>query len=355
MAIKVRPITCPNCGASVSYDESKKTTKCEFCGAALDMTEEYGPKMDRMRDDMQDMQIRKIMKDMNGQNSQKPDTMKARKKALTIILTIVGVYFFLYLIGGLVYLTVVGKKAGQFAGSRSGSSVTEVEVDPFDKLKITYSGISGRASARLSDSNEYDVRSLKKTTTELEDLSNGDTITVTYDTDKVTVGKTRYVLTRTEKTYTVSGLDEYVSDVCDVGEEDYEILKKGAIALAKSQCDSDFPCYVPDSFALYAVYTLVKKDYSDQETVFVVSFDYAGEDGSGTGYFMAEYSDITRLASGEYRINFNPGVYIYSRESYYGGFTLTSGHTTWDATYADVYLNNKADWFICVSYKNDEL
>ena len=355
MAIKVRSITCPNCGAAVSYDESKKTTICEFCGASLDMTEEYGPKQDRMRDDIQDMQIKQIMNDMNGQGPRKTDTAKAKKIALTIVLSIVGVYFFFYLVGGLIYFAVLGKKTMQLSGSQSGSAPTVVEVDPFVKLSINYSGISGRASGRLSDTNVYDISKLEKTTTGMENLSNGDTITVKYDTDTVKKGNTEYVLTQTEKTYTVSGLDEYVTDVCDVGEEDYEILKKGAVSLAKSQCDDDLSSYVPESFEVCAVYTMVKKDYSDQVTIFVVSFDYDEGDGVKTGYFMAEYSDITALASGEYRINFNPGVYIYSRESYFGGFTLTSGHSTWDATYADVYLNNKADWFICVSYMNDEI
>ena len=355
MAIKVRSITCPNCGASVSYDENKKTVKCEFCGAALDMTEEYGPKADRMRDDIQDMQIKQIMNDMNGQNPRRTDTKKAKKLALTIILSIVGVYFFLYLIGGLIYFTTVGKKVVQLSGSQSGSSEKEVEVDPFVKLNINYSGISGRASARLSDTNVYDISTMEKTTTSMENLSNGDTITVKYDTDTVKKGNTKYILSRTEKTYTVSGLDEYVTDVRDIGEEDYEILKKGAVNCAISECDSDFSSYVPGSFEVCAVYTLVKKDYSDQQTIFVVSFDYNEGGGVKTGYFMAEYSDMTRLASGEYRINFNPGVYLYSCESYFGGFTLTSGHSTWDATYADVYLNNKADWFICESYLNEEL
>ena len=355
MAIKVRSITCPNCGATVSYDENKKTTRCEFCGAELDMTEEYGPKHDRMRDDIQDMQIRQIMKDMNGRNSRKTDTAKTKKTALTIVLSIVGVYFFISLVGGLIYFVVLGKKTMQLAGTQSVSSPVEVEVDPFVKLSINYSGISGRASGRLSDANVHDISTLEKTTTGLENLSNGDTITVKYDTDTVKKGNTKYVLTRTEKTFTVSGLDEYVTDVRDVGEEDYEILKKGAVSYAISECDSDFSSYVPGSFEVCAVYTLVKKDYSDQETIFVVSFDYNEGDGVKTGYFMAEYSDMTRLASGEYRINFNPGVYIYSCESYFGGFTLTSGHSTWDATYADVYLNNKADWFISVSYLSDEL
>ena len=84
MAINIRSINCPNCGASVSYDENHKTVNCSFCGAVLDMTEEYGPKQDRIRDDIQDMQIKQIMNNMNGQNTNARDADMKRKKSLAL-------------------------------------------------------------------------------------------------------------------------------------------------------------------------------------------------------------------------------------------------------------------------------
>ncbi len=81
MAIEVRSIKCPNCGAAVSYDDNSKTVKCEFCGGVLDMTEVYGPKMDRERDDMQDKQIKQIVNSMNRTDTQRREAdIKKTKK-----------------------------------------------------------------------------------------------------------------------------------------------------------------------------------------------------------------------------------------------------------------------------------
>ena len=68
MAINVKTITCPACGAKVNYDENSKVATCEFCGAVLDLSEWYGEKIDRERDDMQDEQIRTIMNNMHRRN-----------------------------------------------------------------------------------------------------------------------------------------------------------------------------------------------------------------------------------------------------------------------------------------------
>ncbi len=357
MAINIRSINCPNCGASVSYDENHKTVNCSFCGAVLDMTEEYGPKQDRIRDDIQDMQIKQIMNNMNGQTTNARDADMKRKKslALKIVFTIIGVYLGLYIIGAVITFIVMGAKAGKMISTGGSSQTKEVEVDPFENLTISYYGKSGQASGRIHDSNVYGISSLEKKISDLEGLSNGDTVTVEYKTDHVENSGKKYILTQTKKTFTVEGLEEYVTDIHDVGEEDYAVLEKGAINLAKSTCESDLPGYLPDSFELCAIYTLVKKDFSEQMSVFIISFDYNGDEGAGTGYFMAEYDEVVRLASGDYRINFNPKVFTYSRESYFGGFTLTSGHSTWDAAYADVYLNNKADYNVYENYISEEL
>ena len=41
MAINVKSVTYPSCGARVKYDDSHKTAVCEFCDAVLDMTEGF--------------------------------------------------------------------------------------------------------------------------------------------------------------------------------------------------------------------------------------------------------------------------------------------------------------------------
>ncbi|MCR5204264.1 MAG: hypothetical protein K6E47_04355 [Lachnospiraceae bacterium] len=353
MAINIKTVTCPACGAKVNYDENNKTAYCEFCGALLDMTEEYGEKKDRERDDIQDMKINHILNNINGRpvRTNNVDIQKSRKTALIIILAIFGTFFII----SIMFSVVGGRMAFNTINSIATSTKeeeTEVEIDPFDKLTITYSGISGKGTARLSDGNVYSVSNIKKTTSNTDKLSNGDTITVKYETNSVKYNRTIYNLTQTEKTYTVYGLDEYVFDINEVGEEDLEILKKNAIQKALNDCKEVDFAYVEDSFNIYAIYTLVEKDYSEQMSVFIVSFDYIDEDETKTGYHMSKYSNIVKHSNGEYKINFNTGTYTYVRESYFNGFTVPSAHSTWDAVYTDVYLNNKADWFIHEDLKN---
>ena len=88
MAINIKTVTCPACGARVDYDDNNKTAKCEFCGAVLDMTEEYGENKDRVRDDIQDMQIKNIMNKMNGRTSgnNPANINRAKKTAIVIII-----------------------------------------------------------------------------------------------------------------------------------------------------------------------------------------------------------------------------------------------------------------------------
>ena len=350
MAINVKSITCPACGAKVNYDENRKTGKCDFCGSFLDFTEEYGEKRDRVRDDIQDMQIRHIMNNMNGRTSRNNDVnvQKARKTTLVIVIVLVFIF-----VGSVLFGVMRNLFAFSSAVKNTANSEVVKDIDPFDKLTVRYSGISGVGRAYFSDSNAHVISSLDKTTSNLENLSNGDTITVKYSKNTVKDGNTKYNLTKTEKTFTVIGLEEYVTDINNVGEEDIAILKKNAIDKAISECNEDEFGYLEGSFDIYAIYSMVKKDYSKQRSVFVVSFDYEdpADKKTKTGYFMAEYSNIKKLSDGDYKINFNAYVFLYFRESYLDGFTLTSAHSTWDAVYTDVYLNNKAEWSIHEDYK----
>ena len=355
MAIELKTLTCPNCGAAVSCDPNTKIATCEFCGTVFDISEIYQEKADRERDDRQDEQIKKIMDDMDRNN----DPMRQRramgkksdsaKTAKAIVIVFVAIFLAFMIIPSLIF-AVMGHTMMEIVDSAPDNRVNEtVVLDPFKKISISYYGVSGSATARISDINNSAVRSIPMTISDLENLSNGDTITIKYEEDNVTEYKKEYVLTETEKTYVVEGLEEYVTDINDVSEEDFQILKDHAIQFAKNTIkDDDFNFqYDENSFEVYKIYTMVRKDNSEQQSEFIVSFDYYEEGEKKTGYFIANYSDMKILPSGECKIDYNPGVYIWSREAYgMFGFNLTSGHSTWESTYTDVYLNNKAEWEI---------
>ena len=352
MAINVKTVICPACGAKVNYDENNKTTHCEFCGAVLDMTEVYGEKKDRERDDIQDMQIRDIMNNMYRNNTANraanvQASVQSAKKVAKII-AIVFVSMFCLSIFATIAFSV--RRYSDMMNKSNTNKETVTEIDPFDKLYINYYGVSGKAYARLSDSNKHEVSMIEKTVSATENLKNGDTITVKYNKNSAKDYNTKYVLTKTEKTYTVEGLEEYLEDVNLIGEEDLEVLKKNAIRKAEEACaEENFPS-LEGSFDVYAIYTMIKKDFSRQESVFVISFDYKESEEIKTGYYMAEYSNMIKLPTGDFKINFSAGDYNYTRDSYFNGFTVMSGHADWNDVYTDVYLNNKGEWDIHEDY-----
>ena len=125
MAINVKTVTCPACGAKVNYDENNKIAKCEFCGAVLDMTEEYGEKKDRERDDMQDMQIKNIMSKMNGRTTTNNtvNINKAKKKALIIVIV------FIFIMSGSVMYSIMRNSVTYFDSiKKSANSETVSDI-----------------------------------------------------------------------------------------------------------------------------------------------------------------------------------------------------------------------------------
>ena len=354
MAINVKTVICPACGAKVNYDENNKTTHCEFCGAVLDMTEVYGEKRDRERDDIQDMQIRDIMYKMyRNNNVNHASNIEERVQSARKVAKIIAIVFVLIFCGSLTFSIILSvNRYKDIMNNSKENKETVQEIDPFDKLTINYYGVSGNAYARISDSNKSEVSSIEKTISDTEKLKNGDTITIKYKQDSAKQYNTKYVLKKTEKTYTVEGLDEYVDDVNAIDQEDLEVLKKNAIKKAEEACaETDFAS-IEGSYDTYAIYTMIKKDYTHQVSVFVVSFDYTDDSGDiKTGYYMAKYSDMIKKATGDFKINFSAGDYNYTRESYFNGFTVMSAHSNWDDVYTEVYMNNKGEWNIHEDYK----
>lgn len=136
-------------------------------------------------------------------------------------------------------------------------------VDLADCINVTFSGISQNGTAKieyLMDEN-YSIR-VDKTT----GLSNGDTVTVTLeypgeeDMDEYTA-RTGIVISPTEVTYTVTGLEYYVSELSQVTDT--------ALAQMQAKAEEEFSAYVAkawgeettlDSFSYAGSYLLTPQD-----------------------------------------------------------------------------------------------
>ena len=128
----------------------------------------------------------------------------------------------------------LGKQGLTFADSeesfRVEGLIEKVELDPFEGLSIDLVGdISGLSSAYPEYTGDRDdIFSFQFTAEPWEDLSNGDIVTVTFDYDEELCD---FIPTRTEMTYTVEGLSEYLTSLEDLTPEMLAALDEKAQAL----------------------------------------------------------------------------------------------------------------------------
>lgn len=104
------------------------------------------------------------------------------------------------------------------------SGLKEVaQFDPFEFLKVTYSGVEPLGSLTLTpDKSREEIQNIFFSADKNDDLKNGDTVTVTarYATSAEDfIEKFGAVLKTDKKTYTVEKLPYYVKDVSDISED----------------------------------------------------------------------------------------------------------------------------------------
>lgn len=113
------------------------------------------------------------------------------------------------------------KKCGVvFTGNEMTIEVTGLkeaeEIDIFADMEITYSGIAPEGTVKIA---AEDFNVIRFIVTPDSHLRNGDTITVTAEADWEKFEEKGYIVTNREKTFTVEGLDEYVCEYSQFGED----------------------------------------------------------------------------------------------------------------------------------------
>lgn len=207
--------------------------------------------------------------------------------------------------------------------------------DPFDDIEVSFSGTapSGTASASTIGSGNI-ASSLRYSLNQTNNLSNGDTVTVTITTDAdAFVESDGVVLSPVEKEYTVEGLSYYVTSAEEIPETDLERMQE--------EVADSFTAYVASNWAdaasllgfdyigsyllsqksgggniFYMVYQVNSEIFEETSTGFV--------DELYTYYYYACYEDLVLTADGELQVDYldfdtvsnryNP----YSNYNYYG-------------------------------------
>jgi len=178
--IELISLECPSCGGTMQYEKGQAKAECPYCGKAVIVSEEQKPQAHYAP----------------PTPAQQPK--KSRRSVMGTFSTIGAII--------LAVLAAIGIKR-----------MNEITADPFEFVRMEFSGISGSGTARLVNSSEGELQNIRFTLDRPRGLSNGDSVYVTAEK----LGGYRW--TQSKRSFNVSGLDEALSSL--VG------LDEGAFAL----------------------------------------------------------------------------------------------------------------------------
>lgn len=108
-------------------------------------------------------------------------------------------------------------------------------VDPFEYAKVQFTGIAPFATAKVENTaKEVPYQSFQFSAAPAGNLSNGDTITITASCKESTLDNAAIVLSATEKTVTVEGVSEYVTDFVQIPQIIHDEIAKEAQDLSSA-------------------------------------------------------------------------------------------------------------------------
>lgn len=191
----------------------------------------------------------------------------------------------------------------------AGCSAKPVKVDPTAYLTVEFAGMSGEGTASWKfDSDSFaaacddsvkDAEGLASCVDGsfdmAEGLSNGDTVTFHWNCDTDTAEREyNAILSPADTTFTVEGLDEWVTALDQIGQEDWDSLVadgKAALSQREGDCITGADCL--------GGYMLVRQDFSSEmvetHNILYVAYKVQAQlpDGSSLTYYAGILASVT--------------------------------------------------------------
>lgn len=127
-------------------------------------------------------------------------------------------------------------------------------VDLFRDIKLEYDGVSPEASVTICNtSDDGFLQNVEYSTDMKENIKNGDKITVSADYNEEDAAANEYIVKENQKTYEVTGIDEYISDYGQIDDETLDKIKNQAHDLIESELADDYKyttLMYPDDFKI---------------------------------------------------------------------------------------------------------
>lgn len=233
-------------------------------------------------------------------------------------------------------------------------------VDPFESLTVSYQGVApyGRVQCETDSTVPYSYY-LDFAVEPKENLRNGDTVTVSVRNADDEAAKKKLVenygvtFSQTEKTYTVEGLQTYITKLSEVSEDSYTKMKTQAEDVIKANAaKSRLEGYSMDSVNYVGSYLLTAKgaqNHNGNNRLYLVyeikALTPGAEDGtqnSSTYYYTIQYSDLLVSEDGTVEVDLTNYITSGGRvELKYGMYSrYFDGYESLDAAYASCVTSN---------------
>lgn len=294
--MNLRQMTCPSCGASLDIDLADDRCRCSYCG-----TEFY----------VEDKPVRKNVEELH---KKKPNTWTAGVIVALLILAVCSTF--------LIFALVSNRQQG--AESRNYAE----NFDPYDAIYSVWAeGVSGYAKIKVEFAeNSYETMGSWEISKET-DLANGDVVTITFvpvtEKDFYLDGKLYNFSADTvygPMEYTISGLDEFVTDVNKDGvpAERFEEMKRLAeehirtTELFNLSSEAEITILSTE----YLGYVVrIKKDEPTADFILFYRVGFKWYDEEMERYVPVKYTDVKMTADGILDCNYLPTFKMYGAGS----------------------------------------
>ncbi|MCR4673078.1 MAG: hypothetical protein K5637_07575 [Lachnospiraceae bacterium] len=343
--MKKIPLECPKCGAPLKLDRRNRSLTCEYCGYTAIYENENNQKPFEPEQDRSASSCRS-----SGTSSRRTQRRTAktaspnRKKGCLVgCLTAIIAFIVLMVIGVIITETTSSSRSYTYTEDESAKV-----INPFNYVDVRFKGLDGEGEV-VFDVDETEVEGLYFYSEDNYDLHEGDVITVTaYELYG-------YRFTQTEKQYTVTGLDHYLSSISELNDEALADIYSGAMIELEDDFgpdsalmnDEKVTVTGPEPIGMYLLYTDDESEWTRNMLFAIFTCTLTSGDKKTVIYIPVEYDRIVVKTSGLAKLDYN---YAYIRGDYL--WTTDLGFKT--SAYLRGYISEKAMYFDIVKSNSSE-
>lgn len=292
MPIEILDLTCPKCGGTMEHNDAQKALRCPYCGHEVLLRQTDAESIEAKAYARQ--------KGILHANAEAEKTKKKRRvKVRFIVIGIIAAF----VLAAVVY------------------SMLQPKVNPFDYVTVSFTGAPGDGSAEvvfLSDvQDEVDPQKITYRVEPQYYLSEGDRVTVTAESME-------YTLSPTSKTFTVIGLDAYLTDLNALSDKAVNAIhNKSDMTVEKAISGAGTSAKASGAAPCMMYLTVDNKNQNTLYDVYKVTYPEK-EGGTAERYTVVYYTNIIVRDTEEPTFSYDSTMYtgqiIEALDNGYGGY-----------------------------------